>query len=50
MVPKFAASNDLKISQVEVISECEGSRLAILCLQFLSDLQFDFHNDSPLEK
>ena len=25
MVPKFAASDDLKISQVEVISECKGS-------------------------
>ena len=25
MVPKFAASDHLKISQVEVISECEGS-------------------------
>ena len=32
MVPKFAASDDLKISQVEVISECEGLRLTILCL------------------
>ena len=25
MMPKFAASDDLKISQVQVISECEGS-------------------------
>ena len=24
MIPKFAASNDLKISQVEIISQCEG--------------------------
>ena len=24
MISKFAASDDLKISQVEVISECEG--------------------------
>ena len=39
MIPKFAASNDLKISQVDVVSECEGSlnlslhmRLTILCL------------------
>ena len=39
MIQKFAASDDLKISQVEVISECEGllnvsmrMHLAILCL------------------
>ena len=57
MIPKFAASNDLKISQVEVISECEGllnlslrMHLTILCLKFLSNLQFDFHNELPLEK
>ena len=39
MIPKFAASDDLKISQAEVISECKGSlnlslhmHLTILCL------------------
>ena len=39
MIPNFAASGDLKISQAEVISECEGllnlsmrMRLTILCL------------------
>ena len=29
---KFVASDDLKILKVEVISECEGSCLTILCL------------------
>ena len=39
MILKFAASNDFKILQAEVISECEGllnvsmrMRLTILCL------------------
>ena len=39
MIKKFAVSDDLKISQFEVISECEGllnmhmrMRLTILCL------------------
>ena len=39
MIPKFAACDDLRISQAEVISECEGllnltirMRLTILCL------------------
>ena len=39
MIQKFAASDDLKISQMEVISECEGllnwnvhMRLTTLCL------------------
>ena len=39
MIQKFAASDDLKISQVEVISECEGllnvpmhMHLTMLCL------------------
>ena len=37
MIQKFTASSDLKISQVEVISECEGlsdvsMRLTILSL------------------
>ena len=57
MIQKFAASDDLKISQMEVISECEGllnvsmrMRLTILCLQFLSNLRFDLHNELPLKK
>ena len=56
MILKFAASDDLKILQAEVISECEGLLnvsmrmcLTILCLQFLSNLQFDFHNELPLK-
>ena len=58
MIQKFAASDDLKISQVEIISECESllnvsmrMRLTILCLELLSDLcRYQFHpKPSPLQ-
>ena len=32
MIQKFAASDDLKISQVEVISECEGLLNVSMCM------------------
>ena len=56
MILKFAASDHLKILQAELISEGEGllnvsirMRLTILCLQCLSNLQLDFHNELPLK-
>ena len=50
MIQKFAASVDLKIFQVEVISECIYAHAPYyFMLVILSNLQFDFHNDLPLK-
>ena len=56
MMLKFAASDDLKILQAEVISECKFVKCVYahapyyFMLAISLNLQFDFHNELPLKK
>ena len=50
MVQKFTASDDLKILQVNGISECFYVHAPYyFMLVILCNLQFDFHNALPLK-
>ena len=50
MIHKFAASDHLKILQVEVISEILHVHAPYYFMfVILCNLQFDFHNDLPLK-